>query len=92
MDQAEQPPQPESLSTGPSSLVSIVIPIYNEVELIEEVLRRVRALPFDKQLILVDDCSTDGTAEILDRENPDPIRSFCVTIETEARARRSERA
>lgn len=72
VDQAEQPPQPESPSTGPSSLVSIVIPIYNEVELIEEVLRRVRALPFDKQLILVDDCSTDGTAEILDREKSRP--------------------
>jgi len=44
--------------------VSIVIPIYNEEELIEEVLRRVQALPFDKQIILVDDHSSDRTPEI----------------------------
>ena len=48
--------------------VSVVIPIYNEEDLLERVLERVRALPFDKQLILVDDHSTDGTAEILRRE------------------------
>ncbi len=49
-------------------LVSIVVPIFNEAALIGRVLERVRALPFRKQLILVDDCSTDGTAEILGRE------------------------
>lgn len=49
-------------------LVSIIIPIYNERRLIREVLRRVRALPFRKQLILVDDASFDGTREILERE------------------------
>ena len=53
-------------------LVSIVIPIFNEVALIEEVLRRVRDQPFRKELILVDDCSVDGTAEILDREKSKP--------------------
>ena len=50
------------------ALVSIVIPIYNEERLLPEVLRRVRALGFRKQLILVDDCSRDGTPHILDRE------------------------
>ncbi|HNY26925.1 MAG TPA: glycosyltransferase family 2 protein [Candidatus Sumerlaeota bacterium] len=44
--------------------VSIVIPIYNEEDLLEEVLQRVLALPFDKQLILVDDHSSDRTPEI----------------------------
>ncbi len=48
--------------------LSFIIPIYNEVDLIEVVLERVRALPIEKELILVDDCSTDGTAEILKKE------------------------
>jgi glycosyltransferase involved in cell wall biosynthesis len=49
-------------------LVSIIIPIYNEVQLIREVLRRVRAQPFRQQLILVDDASRDGTYELLQAE------------------------
>lgn len=49
----------------PDPLVSIIIPIYNEQALIREVLRRVRALAFRKQLILVDDASQDGTYQIL---------------------------
>jgi dolichol-phosphate mannosyltransferase len=53
---------------GVSMKISIVIPIYNEEELLEQVLERVRALPLDKELILVDDHSTDGTPEILERQ------------------------
>lgn len=49
-------------------LISVIIPIYNEERLIREVLRRVRALPFRKQLILVNDASADGTRAILERE------------------------
>jgi len=49
-------------------LISIVMPIFNEADLIERVLARVRALPLRKELVLVDDCSTDGTGEILRRE------------------------
>ncbi len=45
--------------------VSIVIPVFNEVNTLPEVLRRVRALPLDKEIIVVDDGSTDGTAEWL---------------------------
>lgn len=49
--------------------LSLIIPIYNEVELLETVLERVRAaVPFEHELILVDDYSTDGTREILMRE------------------------
>ncbi len=50
----------------PDDLVlSVVIPVYNERNTIHEILRQVRAVPIRKQIILVDDCSTDGTREIL---------------------------
>lgn len=50
----------------PNDLVlSVVIPIYNERNTIREILRQVRAVPINKQIILVDDCSKDGTREIL---------------------------
>lgn len=48
--------------------VSFIIPIRNEEDLLERVLERVRALPLDKELVLVDDGSTDRTPEILRRE------------------------
>ncbi len=45
--------------------MSVVIPVYNEERWIREVLRRVQAVPIPKEIILVDDCSTDGTRAIL---------------------------
>lgn len=47
--------------------LSIVIPVYNETNTIREIVRRVEtvALPVDKELVLVDDCSLDGSREIL---------------------------
>lgn len=48
--------------------LSIVMPIYNEEELLPAVLERVRAVPVEKELILVDDHSTDGTEAILAEE------------------------
>jgi glycosyltransferase involved in cell wall biosynthesis len=45
--------------------VSFIIPAYNEATTIAELIERVDALPFEKQLVVVDDGSTDGTAEIL---------------------------
>src|SRR3954452_1682785 len=49
--------------------VSFLIPAYNEVANIGEVLDRVDALPFDKQVIVVDDGSTDGTADLVAARN-----------------------
>ena len=45
--------------------VSLIIPVYNEASTIRELLERVEALAFAKQLVIVDDGSTDGTSEIL---------------------------
>jgi glycosyltransferase involved in cell wall biosynthesis len=45
--------------------LSVVIPVYNERNTIHEILRQVRAVPVRKQIILVDDCSKDGTRDIL---------------------------
>ncbi len=46
-------------------VVSVVIPVYNERDTIREILRQVRAVPINKQIILVDDCSKDGTRDVL---------------------------
>lgn len=48
-------------------LITIVIPVYNEALTIYTLLERVDAVssPFRKEIIIIDDCSTDGTREIL---------------------------
>lgn len=55
-------------------LLSIVMPAYNEVGTIEEIIRRVKATPFRKEIIIVDDCSKDGTSEILAKIDDPEIR------------------
>ena len=66
--------------------LSIVIPIYNEVTSLKELLQQVAdvEIGMKKELILVDDFSTDGTREILreiedTQENPDGIRGYLAT-------------
>jgi len=54
--------------------VSVVIPVYNEIDTIEEILARVDKVPIKKEIIVIDDLSTDGTRERLkkiaaDKEN-----------------------
>ena len=47
--------------------LSIVIPVYNESETICEVIKRVEAVNGDKEVIIVDDGSTDGTRTLLEK-------------------------
>jgi glycosyltransferase involved in cell wall biosynthesis len=55
--------------------ISVIIPVYNERETITEVIRRVQEQPFDMEIMIVDDCSTDGTREILrETEWPENVR------------------
>jgi glycosyltransferase involved in cell wall biosynthesis len=57
--------------------VSIVIPVYNERATVEELLKRVQAVALDKEIVLVDDGSADGTRDILARLSSDPsLRVF----------------
>jgi glycosyltransferase involved in cell wall biosynthesis len=45
--------------------LSVIIPVYNEVESIKEILKRVKATKLTKEIVVVDDGSKDGTREIL---------------------------
>ena len=48
-------------------VVSVLIPVYNEEDTVAEIIERVRAAPYKMEIICVDDCSTDGTRDILAR-------------------------
>ncbi len=60
--------------------VSIVIPVYNEFKTIEALVSRVEAvdLEMDKEIVLIDDASTDGTRELIERsfDQPHFIKKF----------------
>lgn len=47
--------------------LSVVVPIFNEKDTIEVIYNRIRAVAIEKEIILVDDCSTDGTKEIVSK-------------------------
>jgi len=45
--------------------LSVVIPVYNEAATVHEIIERVQRVGIDKEIIIVDDCSTDGTRDVL---------------------------
>lgn len=42
-------------------ILSVVVPVYNEVKTIEDILKKINSVNIDKEIIVVDNCSTDGT-------------------------------
>ena len=45
--------------------ISVIIPVFNEINTFNQILDLVKSTPYDKQIIIVDDGSTDGTREII---------------------------
>lgn len=57
-------------------LLSVVMPVYNEAATLRKIIERVRAIPIDHELILVDDGSTDGSRDIAREFESDRVRLF----------------
>ena len=53
--------------------LSVLVPVYNERSTITEILARIRAVPVDKEIVVVDDRSTDGTRELLQALPPGEV-------------------
>src|SRR5947209_20172049 len=55
-------------------VLSVIVPCYNERATVAELLRRVREVPIDKEIIVIDDVSTDGSKDVvatLAKEHPE---------------------
>jgi glycosyltransferase involved in cell wall biosynthesis len=58
-------------------MLSVIMPIYNEEQTLNEIVDRVRLVPIEKEILLIDDASTDGTRDILAAlENEPDVRVF----------------
>ncbi|MGD9765269.1 MAG: glycosyltransferase [Candidatus Binatia bacterium] len=49
----------------PNFTLSVIIPVFNERLTLRALIERVRAVPIRKQIIVIDDCSTDGTTDVV---------------------------
>jgi len=67
--------------------LSILVPVFNEAGSLEETIRRVRSVRLSKEIIVIDDGSTDGTRQILERlereakNNHDPLNELKVVFQ-----------
>lgn len=62
--------------------LSVIIPVYNEEKTLAELVRQVQAVDLNKELILVDDGSTDGTHAILQSWEKDPPANMTIVYHT----------
>ncbi|MCX6899447.1 MAG: glycosyltransferase family 2 protein [Verrucomicrobia bacterium] len=60
--------------------LSVIIPVYNERSTIAEVVRKVRAVPVEKEIIVVDDGSTDGSADVVRNLASDVAHVHCSRV------------
>jgi glycosyltransferase involved in cell wall biosynthesis len=60
--------------------VSVVIPVYNERNTIEEILVRVQAVDLEKEIVVIDDASTDGTRDLLEQISQSTFHSPAVFV------------
>jgi glycosyltransferase involved in cell wall biosynthesis len=58
----------------PPLKLSVLIPVFDEQDSVEEILRRVAAVPIPKEIVVVNDCSRDRTGAILDGLDMDNVR------------------
>ncbi|MFA6564538.1 MAG: glycosyltransferase family 2 protein [Verrucomicrobiia bacterium] len=56
--------------------LSVIIPVYNEKRTVLTLIEQVRAVPMEKEILVVDDCSTDGTRDILKALKLPEVRAF----------------
>ena len=64
------------MTIPPDFTLSVVVPVYNEVRTLAALVDAVRAVPIRKQIVLVDDCSTDGSRDVMDSFEDDERNSF----------------
>jgi len=64
-------------------LLSVIVPVYNEVNTILCTLEQVGKVSIEKEIIIVDDCSTDGTKELLRKKFGSGSESLKIVYHTE---------
>jgi len=57
-------------------LLSVIMPVYNERDTIEKIIEQVLSEPTEKEIVIVDDCSKDGTRDVLQTIKDPRIRIF----------------
>jgi glycosyltransferase involved in cell wall biosynthesis len=72
-------------SSSKQHSISVVIPVFNERRTIAELVRRVKEVPRDKEIIIVDDGSSDGTRSIIERYRDDPDIRVIVQPENQGK-------
>ncbi len=65
--ESDSPAGPVPTNASSTVFLTVIVPVYNEVATIDILLSRVMEVPYEKQVIVVDDGSDDGTSTILRR-------------------------
>jgi 2-polyprenyl-3-methyl-5-hydroxy-6-metoxy-1,4-benzoquinol methylase len=61
--------------------LSVVMPVFNEQATLREIVRRVNEVPIEKEILIIDDCSTDGSREILrDLDGKNGVRVYLQPV------------